>query len=92
MIDDIIASKWSRMNEKTTTQNVRLHKNDILRISYFLKENKTVAHFIWKCMLSCCSQNPEKKCSSGEPVKSRKKHKSLTNEEFLISLKMKEKR
>lgn len=37
-------------------------------------------------------QNSLSKCPSGEQVKPRKKHKSLTNEEFLISLKMKEKR
>lgn len=40
MIDDIIASKWSRMNENSA-QNVRLHKKRyIAYISYFSLERK----------------------------------------------------
>lgn len=40
MIDDIIASKWSRMNENTA-QNVRLHKKRyIAYISFFSLEKK----------------------------------------------------
>lgn len=56
MIDDIIASKWSRMNENPA-QNVRLHKKKIYRIYFILffgekKENhkKAVVHLMLECM------------------------------------------
>lgn len=49
MIDDIIASKWSRMNENSA-QNVRLHKKDISHIIHtFLwrKKKKTIKKLLF---------------------------------------------
>lgn len=94
MIDDILASKWSRINEKTKIhvilQNCDISHAFIFCFHFFLvftEQHRNVIQF-----MSFILQNSQRK-TEAKVTKPRKKHKSPpTNEEFLISLKMKEKR
>lgn len=106
MIDDIIATKWSRIAEKPvrfdthfTVKRQRKWCYIYLRFFplneyaftfqnkiFFIISSSASSHVLVRCQ-SVANNGP-----SGKKVKVRKKHKSQTNEEFLISLKMKEKR